>query len=151
MNGEGCLDATARRLEARLPRHPAPSYTRSVDVSRVHADQIGTGLSPAVLRLAGLFVQRADLHGIPGLTSALATCVERNTSAPGTGESGARARPRRSGILPCCGPAGQSIVPRSVGPTRLLISSESHPSSPSRDLGPKRPRLRCHFLVAMSD
>jgi len=40
-----------------------------------------------LLRLAGLFVQRADLRCIPGLTSALAACAERNTSAPGDGES----------------------------------------------------------------
>jgi hypothetical protein len=43
-----------------------------------------------VLRLAGPFVQRVDLHCIPGLTSALAACAELNTSAPGDGERCAR-------------------------------------------------------------
>jgi 3-oxoacyl-[acyl-carrier protein] reductase len=85
-------------------------------------------------------VRRADKHNTPGLTSALAACAERNASAPGIGEAGARARPRRSGILPRCGPAGPSIVRRAVGPTRFCNSSKRHPTSPSRTC------VRCHIL-----
>jgi hypothetical protein len=52
--------------------------------------------------------------------------------SPGSGESGARARPRRFGILPRCGPAGLSLDRRSDGSTRLVISSKRHPPSPFR-------------------
>jgi hypothetical protein len=87
--------------------------------------------------------------------------------SPGTGESGARARPRRSGrnaalscsaavqpappcagvrrtrlTLPRCGPAGLSIVLRSVGSTRFCISSKMHPISPSRTPSVATPSLR---------
>jgi hypothetical protein len=104
----------------------------STDRSRAGRTPLG---SWHVLRLAGPFGQRADLHCIPGLPSALAACADRNTSAPGDGESGARARPQRFGIVPRCGPACTSMCSRSVGSTRYAISSKRHPTSPSRNLG----------------
>jgi hypothetical protein len=38
-------------------------------------------------------------------------------------------------LLPRCGPAGPSMVRRSIGSTRFCISSKTHPISPSRILG----------------
>jgi len=45
-----------------------------------------------ILPLVEPFAQRADLHCMPGLTSALASGAERNTSALDDGEAGARGR-----------------------------------------------------------
>jgi len=45
-----------------------------------------------ILRPVEPFAQRADLRDIPGLTSALAAGIERNSSALDDGEAGARAR-----------------------------------------------------------
>ena len=45
---------------------------------------IGPSSAAHILRLAGLFVQRADLHCIPGLPSALHAHADGTTSAPST-------------------------------------------------------------------
>jgi hypothetical protein len=65
-------------------------------------------------------------------TFSVGRAVRVSIPSPDIGESGARARPLRSGILPRCGPAEQSVSRRSIGSTRFYISSKRHPISPFR-------------------
>jgi hypothetical protein len=64
------------------PTKRVPADTSSLDAT-LPPPAFG---SAALLRLAGPFVQRADLHGIPGLPPALAAYADSGTSAPGDGE-----------------------------------------------------------------
>jgi hypothetical protein len=91
-----------------------------------------------LLRLTVPLMRRTDLHCLLGLASALLACIKCEISAPGIGESCARARPRRSGILPLCGPARTSVCSRSVGSTRFYISSKKAPDLTLLDSRPLR-------------